>query len=102
MASRRQDAWEVQLKEKAFLTAMIKPIVDDISTFKPPVPYALREVKRSMDKGVYFKDNTYEPAGIPRKREVASTKEKNQNVSRRLVPRRDSLDREKREAICRD
>ena len=64
MASRRQDAWEAQLKEKAFLTAMIKPIADDISTSKPPVPYALREVKRSMDKGVYFKDNAYGLAGI--------------------------------------
>ena len=63
MASRRQDAWEAQLKEKAFLVASIKPIVDDTITFKPPVPYALREVKRSMDKGVYFKDNTYGPAG---------------------------------------
>ena len=65
MASRRQDAWEAQLKEKAFLSAMIKPIADGTITFKPPVPYALREVKRSMDKGVYFKDNTsYGPAGI--------------------------------------
>ena len=52
------------LKEKAFLTATIKPIVDDTVTFKPPIPYALREVKRSMDKGIYFKDNTYELAGI--------------------------------------
>jgi hypothetical protein len=34
MASRRQDAWEAQLKEKAFLTATIKPIVDDTITFK--------------------------------------------------------------------
>ena len=64
MASRRQDAWELQLKEKAFLVASIKPIVDDTITFKPTVPYALREVKRSMDKGVYFKDNTYGPAGL--------------------------------------
>ena len=32
MASRRQDAWEAQLKEKAFLTAMIKPIADDTIT----------------------------------------------------------------------
>ena len=64
MASRRQDAWELQLKEKAFLTATNKPIVDDISTFKPTVPYALREAKRNMDKGVYFKDNAYGPAGI--------------------------------------
>ena len=59
MASRRQDAWEAQLnKEKAVLVATTKPIIDDTATFKPPIPYALREVKRSMDKGVYFKDNT--------------------------------------------
>ena len=64
MAQRRQDAWELQLKEKAFLVASIKPIVDAITTFKPTVPFALREVKRSMDKGVYFKDNTYGPAGL--------------------------------------
>ena len=64
MAARRQDAWELQLKEKAFLVASIKPIVDGTITFKPTVPYALREVKRSMDKGVYFKDNTYGPAGL--------------------------------------
>ena len=68
MAARRQDAWEhaweAQLKEKAFLVATIKPIADDTVTFKPPIPYALREVKRSMDKGIYFKDNTYGPAGI--------------------------------------
>ena len=65
MAPRRQDAWEAQLKEKAFLlTATTKPIVDGTITFKPPVPHALREVKRSMYKGVYFKDNTYGPAGI--------------------------------------
>ena len=64
MAQRRQDAWELQLKEKAFLVASIKPIVDDTTTFKPTVPFALREVKRSMDKGVYFKDNTYGPAGL--------------------------------------
>ena len=48
-----------------FLVATMKPIVDDTVTFKPPVPYALREVKRSMDKGVYFKDNTYGLAGAP-------------------------------------
>ena len=64
MAARRQDAWEAQLKEKAFLSATIKPIVDDTVTFKPPIPYALREVKRSMDKGIHFKDNTYGLAGI--------------------------------------
>ena len=65
MAQRRQDAWELKLKEKAFLTSTIKPIVDETTTFKPPVPYVLREVKRGMDKGVYFKDNTYGLAGAP-------------------------------------
>ena len=64
MAARRQDAWEAALKEKAFLSETIKPIVDDTATFKPPIPYALREVKRSMDKGIRFKNNTYGLAGI--------------------------------------
>ena len=64
MAARRQDAWEAQLKEKAFLSATIKPIADDTVTFKPPIPYALREVKRVMDKGIHFRDNTYGVAGI--------------------------------------
>ena len=64
MAARRQDAWEAQLKEKAFLSATIKPIVDDTVTFKPPIPYAFREVKRSMDKGIHFRDNTHGLAGI--------------------------------------
>ena len=64
MASRRQGAWEAQLKEKAFLVATTKPIADGTVTFKPPIPYALREVKRSMDKGIYFKDNTCGLAGI--------------------------------------
>ena len=61
MAARRQDAWEVQLKEEAFLSATIKPIVDDTATpppsNRPPIPYAPREVKRSMDQGIHFKDN---------------------------------------------
>ena len=56
MAARRQAAFEAQLKENAFLKATIKPIVDDTVTFKPPIPYAIREVKRSMDKGIYFKN----------------------------------------------
>ena len=64
MGARRQDAWGAQLKEKAFLSATIKPIADDTVTFKPPIPYALQEVKRSMDKGIHFKNNTYGPAGI--------------------------------------
>ena len=51
-------------KEKAFLSATIKPIVDDTVTFKPPIPYAIREVKRSMDKGIHFKNNTFGPGGI--------------------------------------
>ena len=37
MAARRQDAWEAQLKEKAFLSATIKPIVvDETVNYKPP------------------------------------------------------------------
>ena len=68
MAARRQDAWEAALKEKAFLSETIKPIVDDTATFKPPIPYALREVKRSMDKGIRFKNNTYGLLGLPETR----------------------------------
>ena len=64
MAARRQDAWEAQLKEKAFLSATIKPIADGTVTFNPPIPYALREVTRSMDKEIHFNDNTYGLAGI--------------------------------------
>ena len=64
MAARRQSAWEAQLKEKAFLSATITPIVDDTATFKPPIPYALREVKRSMDKGIHFRDNAYGVGGV--------------------------------------
>ena len=63
MAARRQDAWEAQLKEKAFLSATIKPIADYTATFKQPIPYAIREVKRSMDNGIHFKNNTYGPGG---------------------------------------
>ena len=59
MAGRRQQAFEAQLKDGAFLKATTKPIVDGTVTFKPPVPYAIREVKRGMDKGIHFKDNTY-------------------------------------------
>ena len=65
MAGRRQQAFEAQLKESAFLKATIKPIVEDTVTFKPPVPYAIREVKRGMDKGIHFKDNTYGLGGLP-------------------------------------
>ena len=64
MAARRQQQWEAQLKEKAFLRATIKPIVDETVNYKPPIPYALREVKRSTDKGIHFRDNTYGLAGI--------------------------------------
>ena len=64
MAARRQSAWAAQLKEKAFLSATIKPIADDTVTFKPPIPYALREVKRSMDNGIHFRNNTYGVGGI--------------------------------------
>ena len=59
MAARRQAAFEAQLKENAFLKATIKPIVDGAITFKPPIPYAIREVKRSMGKGIHFKNNTF-------------------------------------------
>ena len=65
MAGRRQAAFETQLKEDAFLKATTKPIVDDTVTFKPPVPYAIREVKRGMDKGIHFKNDTYGLGGIP-------------------------------------
>ena len=44
MAVRRQQQWEAQLKENAFLIITIKPIVDEAVAFKAPVPYALREV----------------------------------------------------------
>ena len=47
MTARRQQQWEAQLKEKAFLTATIKPIVDETVAHKPPIPYALRQVQRS-------------------------------------------------------
>ena len=64
MAARRQQQWEAQLKEKAFRIATIKPIVDETVGYKAPIPYALREVKRIMDKGIDFRDNTYGLAGI--------------------------------------
>ena len=64
MAARRQDAWEAQLKEKAFLGATIKPIVDETVNYNPPIPYALRRVKRSMDRGIHFRNNTHGLAGI--------------------------------------
>ena len=67
MATRRQDAWEAQLKEKAFLSATIKSIVDETTkpaNYKPPIPYALRQVKRSMDSGVHFRNNTHGLAGV--------------------------------------
>ena len=65
MAARRQQQYEAQLKEKAFLTATMKPIVDETVTLKPPIPYALRQVQRSMDKGIHFRNNTYGLNGIP-------------------------------------
>ena len=65
MAARRQQQWEAQLnKEKAFLVATIKPIVDETVGYKAPIPYALREVKRIMDKETHVRDNTYGLAGI--------------------------------------
>ena len=65
MAARRQQQWKAQLKEKAFLIATIKPIVDETVGYKAPIPYALREVKRIMDKGIHFHDSTYGLGGIP-------------------------------------
>ena len=59
MAVRRQQQLEAQLKENAILITTIKPIVDEAVAFKAPAPYALREVKRVMDKGTHFRDNTY-------------------------------------------
>ena len=38
--------------------------MDETVGYKPPIPYALREVKRNMDKGINFRDNTYGLAGI--------------------------------------
>ena len=38
---------------------MIQPIVDEAMAFKAPVPCALREAKRVMDKRIHFRDNTY-------------------------------------------
>ena len=64
MAARRQDASEAQLNEKAVLSATIKPIVDETVNYKPPIPYALRQVKRSMDRGIHFRNSTYGLAGI--------------------------------------
>ena len=58
MAVRRQQQWEAQLREKAFMIGTIKPIVDGTVGYKAPIPYALREVKRVMDKGIHFRDNT--------------------------------------------
>ena len=65
IAGRRQLAFETQLKEGAFLKATIKLIVDGTATFKPPVPYAIRAVKRGMDKGIHFQNNTYGAGGFP-------------------------------------
>ena len=59
MAVRRQRQGEAQLKENAFLITTIKPVVDEAVAFKAPVPYALREVKRVIDKGIHFRDNTF-------------------------------------------
>ena len=56
---RRQQQREAQLKENAFFITTIKPTVDEAVAFKVPVPYALREVKRVMNKGIHFRGNTY-------------------------------------------
>ena len=63
MGVRRQQQWEAHLRENAFLITTSKPIVDEAVAFKAPVPYALREVKRVMDKGVLFRDKTYGVVG---------------------------------------
>ena len=60
---RQQKHWEAQLREKGFLIGTIKPIVEEAVASKAPVPCALREVKRMMDKGIHFRDNTYGVAG---------------------------------------
>ena len=64
---RQQKHWEAQLREKGFLIGTIKPIVEEAVASKAPVPCALREVKRAMDKGVHFRDNTY---GVAEQRET--------------------------------
>ena len=64
MAVRQQQQWEAQLREKGFLIGTIKPIVDEAVAYKAPIPYALREVKRVIDKGIHVRDNTYGVAGI--------------------------------------
>ena len=58
MAVRRQQQWEAQLKEKGFPIGTIKPIVDEAVAYKAPVPYALCEAKRTMDKGIHFRNTT--------------------------------------------
>ena len=59
VANRRQQQWETQLEDSVFLKGAIKPIVDDMTALKPPVPYALRQALKHMNKTIYFQDNGY-------------------------------------------
>ena len=63
VASRRQQQWETQLEDSVFLKGAIKPIVDDMTALKPPVPYALRQALKHMNKTIYFQDNGYGGGG---------------------------------------
>ena len=63
VANRRQQQWETQLEDSVFLKGAIKPIVDDMTALKPPVPYALRQALKHMNKTIYFQDNGYGGGG---------------------------------------
>ena len=63
VANRRQQQWETQLEDSVFLKGAIKPIVDDMTALKPPVPYALRQALKHMNKSIYFQDNGYGGGG---------------------------------------
>ena len=62
-AGSRQQQWKTQLEDSVFLKGAIKPIADDMAALKPPVPYALRQALKFMNKGIYFQDNDYGAAG---------------------------------------
>ena len=64
--NRRQQQWETQLEDSVFLKGAIKPIVDDTTALKPPVPYALRQALKHMNKTIYFQDNGYGGGGAAR------------------------------------
>ena len=62
--NRRQQQWETQLEDSVFLKGAIKPIVDDMTALKPPVPYALRQaLLKYMNKTIHFQDNDYGGGG---------------------------------------